>query len=147
VAVRLTQNLVEETCSTWTLVPLATPRVWRCCPHCGQPRPFESSGRFRLNANKRRVDGWLIYRCPQCDATWNREVVARRSPREIDADLLSRLEQNDAETAWRYAFDVASLASQGRRIDEPPIRVVRSGVQAMRKEQQERKPSWTLHGR
>jgi len=76
------------------------------------------------------VDGWLIYRCCQCGATWNREIVARRTPREIGADLLQRLERNDAETAWQYAFDVAGLAGQGMRIDEPPIRVERSPADA-----------------
>ena len=92
--------------------------------------PFESSERFRVNANKRRVDGWLIYRCTRCGATWNREIVARRSPREIGADLLQRLEQNDAQTARRYAFDVAPLTGAGMRVEGPvPIRVERAPLE------------------
>ncbi|MEM9487490.1 MAG: DUF1062 domain-containing protein [Myxococcota bacterium] len=106
-----------ESHSRWTIIPLSTPRVWRRCRGCGDTRAFASSDRFRINANQRRLDVWLIYRCVHCEATWNREIFARVSPEAIERDLYGRLLGNDRSTAWRCAFDVAGLRARGLRVD------------------------------
>jgi hypothetical protein len=115
-----------ETRARWIVRPEHPPRVWRPCPHCGVLRPFASSGRFRLNANGRRVDVWLVYRCSACDATWNRELFARSDARRIGADLYDRMMRNDEATSWRYACDVEALSRAGMRVDgEAPLHIDR----------------------
>jgi hypothetical protein len=33
--------------------------------------------KFRTNAQKKRIDVWLIYRCSTCDETWNLPIYER----------------------------------------------------------------------
>ena len=41
-------------------------RVYHRCGGCGKKREFVNSGKFRVNANGKNVDVWLIYRCSKC---------------------------------------------------------------------------------
>jgi hypothetical protein len=88
--------------AVWTLHALETPRVPRRCPRCDAPRRFVSSGKFRVNAQKRQLDVWLVYNCPGCDASWNAPIVERAAPEDIPG--LERYHENDAAVAWRCAF-------------------------------------------
>jgi hypothetical protein len=107
----------------WTLRAARPPRVWRHCPRCDARRAFASSERFRVNAQKRRVDVWLIHRCPDCDFTWNATVVERATPEEIGAARYALFQDNDAATAWACAFAVpgADLAAVPVVVDRPPL--------------------------
>lgn len=102
----------------WTLIANRFPRPWRSCPRCGTQRAFECSGKFRLNANGRRLDAWLVYKCTACDDTWNHTLFERRNTRELDPDLLSALEANDPALVSRFAFDVAALRRAAHRVEE-----------------------------
>ena len=64
--------------------PRTPPQPWLACSRCRDIRPFRCSEKFRLNANGKRLDAWLIYRCGSCDNTWNRPVLERRNRRDID---------------------------------------------------------------
>jgi hypothetical protein len=110
----------------WRIVPSEPPRALRPCAGCGGIQPFVSSGRFRVNAQKRRLDVWLIYRCAHCDKTWNLEILARTRPEQIDPSLLSQLLANDPDTARRHACDLGRLARAGARtLPAPGFRVER----------------------
>ncbi|MFE0017142.1 DUF1062 domain-containing protein [Mesorhizobium sp. NPDC059054] len=102
----------------WILIANRFPRPWRSCSRCGTQRAFECSGKFRLNANGRRLDAWLVYKCTTCDDTWNHTLFERRSTRDIDPDLLSGLEANDPALISRFAFDVAALRWVAHRVEE-----------------------------
>src|SRR5262245_54328852 len=112
--------------AVWTVRAAHTPRVPRRCPRCDTTRDFVSSDRFRLNAQKRRVDVFLVYRCPACDFTWNAEVIARATPEEIGPARYALLQENDAATAWRCAFAVpgADLASLPLVVEQQPLPLV-----------------------
>lgn len=101
----------------WRVVALRPPRALRACAGCGGIRPFTSSGCFRVNAQKRRLDVWLIYRCVHCDGTWNLEVVSRVRPDAVDPAALSRWHQNDEAAALAVAFDAPRLARAGARVE------------------------------
>ena len=60
----------------WMIKPVKPPAVRRQCPGCGKDL-YESTGRFRVNANGNRLDVWLIYRCMQCGKSWNMEILER----------------------------------------------------------------------
>ncbi len=109
----------------WTLIANRFPRPWRSCPRCGTQRAFECSDKFRLNANGRRLDAWLVYKCTTCDDTWNHTLFERRNARDLDPDLLSALEANDPALVRRYAFDVAALRRFAYRVEEFAGNVVR----------------------
>lgn len=109
-------------CSTlhvaWTIVAEIPPEPWIVCSGCGGPRPFRCSGRVRLNANGRKLDAWLIYKCRACDRTWNRPLFERRPVRDLDPAALAALQANDADLVRRVAFDIAALRRWTARIDE-----------------------------
>lgn len=101
----------------WHITPQVPPRVWRHCGHCGAKRPFVSSGKFRSNAQKKRLDVWLIYRCAACGQTWNYPLFERCAVSEIDPPLFQAITGNCAETARRYACDLARLRSYADRVE------------------------------
>ena len=73
------------------------------CSKCGKNSRFVCSGKFRVNANGKRVDVWLIYRCERCKTTWNKEIFSGVKPSRIDRELYQAFLDNDWETAMRYA--------------------------------------------
>jgi hypothetical protein len=89
---------------TWSVVALEAPRVHRRCPRCGEQRRFVSSDKFRINAQKRRLDVWLIHKCEACDFTWNLTVLERVLPQDIDTARYRRFLENDRHEAWACAF-------------------------------------------
>jgi hypothetical protein len=70
-----------------------------------------------VNAQKRRIDVWLIYRCGKCNDTWNCEVIERAAPEKIGAEALDRFLENDAGEARRRAFDFAAITRLGVELE------------------------------
>ena len=101
----------------WNITPLHPPRIWRHCGHCGTARPFVSSGKFRSNTQKKRLDVWLIHRCAACGETWNYPIFKRCPVGEIAPPLFQAIAGNCAETARRYACDVARLRSHAESVE------------------------------
>ncbi len=101
----------------WTVTTLSSPRPWLRCPTCATARPFVFSGKARLNANGRRLDAWLIYRCASCAATWNRPVLERRAVADVPPDLFDALQANDGAVLAGLADRTADLGRFTRRID------------------------------
>jgi hypothetical protein len=93
-----------------------TPHILRHCARCRATRPFASSGKFRVNAQKKLIDVWLIYRCGTCDQTWNFAVHERVGVNALSPDDLNAFMQNDAILAARHAGDLAALARQGATV-------------------------------
>ncbi|NNM62945.1 MAG: DUF1062 domain-containing protein [Steroidobacteraceae bacterium] len=116
----------------WTIEPLAAPQPHLPCSHCGRMTAFRSSGTFRLNANGKRLDAWLIYRCLGCDGTWNRPVFERLAIGTIDPDQLNQLQANDAGLAAAIAFDGAGLRRFTSRVEpDGGVRVLKQVIIAV----------------
>ncbi len=110
----------------WTITPQIAPRPWLNCNRCGDARPFRSSGKIRMNANGGRIDAWLIYKCKDCENSWNRPLLERRGIGEIDPSMLHALQTNDEDLVRRVAFDVEDLRRRTQRVEEfAEIKVVR----------------------
>ncbi|WP_158816767.1 DUF1062 domain-containing protein [Methylocapsa sp. S129] len=102
----------------WTITPQIAPRPWLTCNRCGGARAFRSSDKIRINANGKRVDAWLIYKCVDCENSWNRPLFERRHIRDIDPAFLQALQTNDPDWARRAAFDVEDLKRRSERVEE-----------------------------
>lgn len=102
----------------WTVIPRIAPQPWIACSGCGGLKPFQSSGKIRLNANGKKLDAWLIYKCSTCDKTWNRSIFERRSVRDISPASFKALRSNDPEWIRTKAFDIDALRRDAHRIDE-----------------------------
>jgi hypothetical protein len=109
----------------WTVIPKFPPQPWIVCSGCGGLRAFQSSNKIRLNANGRKLDAWLIYKCIACDKTWNRPIFERRNVRDINPAVLEALQANDPNWIRVEAFNLEALRRKARRIDEFPEYEVR----------------------
>ena len=95
----------------WIVTPDRLPMALRKCPRCGGKSGFENSGRFRVNANGRSLDVWLIYRCKSCDATWNMAIYQRVDAASLDREEYKRFLDNDIRLAAQYGSDPARFAA------------------------------------
>lgn len=111
----------------WKLRPASLPLAERYCKKCGKKAPFFCSGQFRVNAQKKRVDVWLIYRCSCCSSRWNVEILSRVSPQEVDPALLEGFFQNDPALAERYAADIPFLQRSGAQVLLPDFMLTGEG--------------------
>lgn len=102
----------------WTIAPGTAPRPLINCNRCGTVKAYRCSDKFRVNANGKRIDVWLIYRCIDCDNSWNFGIFERCNRRDIEPTLLAALESNDPALTRRHAFDVLALRSRVGRVEE-----------------------------
>lgn len=87
-------------------------------------RPYRCSGKVRLNANGRRLDAWLIYRCSTCDRTWNLPLLDRVAVSAVDPKDLWAMQVSDPAWVGARAFDLALLRRHVDRIDQPTDLIV-----------------------
>ena len=90
--------------------------LWRLCGTCACRRRYICSGNFRVNANGKHLDVWLIYRCENCETTWNMTILSRIKPDDIPTPVYQAFLANDSATALRYAFDVPLIQRNGCEI-------------------------------
>lgn len=83
-------------------------------------KAFKSSGKIRLNANGRKLDAWLIYKCVTCEKTWNRPIFERQNIRDIDPVVLEALQTNDPQWIRTETFNLEALRRKSQRVDEFP---------------------------
>ena len=121
---RMTGTFSDTVTLAWHIAPLSPPRPLRHCPGCSTSRPYRCSGKVRLNANGRRLDAWLIYRCSVCDRTWNLPLLDRVAVTAIDPKDLWAMEVSDPAWVEARAFDLALLRQHAKRIDMPTDLIV-----------------------
>ncbi len=102
----------------WTIIPRTAPQPWIACSGCGCLKPFRSSGKIRLNANGKKLDAWLIYKCSACDKTWNRTLFERQNVRGLAPAVQEALQTNDIRWIRAQEFDLDALRRKAQRIDE-----------------------------
>ena len=105
-----------ETTITWEVKVKNTPLLIKKCSHCDSDR-FYCSDKFRMNAQKKNIDVWLIYRCVKCDNTCNLTLLSRSKPDLIDKTLFHSFSMNDKDAAWKYAFSTEMERKNNLRLD------------------------------
>lgn len=108
---------MNHTILQWTVLPTSTPHILRRCPKCSKIMPFASTDKFRVNAQQKNLDVWLIYACTHCSSTLNMELYARIAPVQLPAELYEQFLSNNQETAIRYAFDQTMLLKNNAVVD------------------------------
>lgn len=78
----------------WVVVPTCLPLVRRRCHACASER-FRATGKFRVNANHKLIDAWLLVRCTGCGDTVKLTLFERMTVRSVRPELLDRLHDND----------------------------------------------------
>jgi hypothetical protein len=102
----------------WTINPRIAPQPWIACSGCGGLKSFRSRGKIRLNANGKRLDAWLIYKCSVCNKTWNRTLFERQSVRNLAPTALEALQTNNIHWIRAQEFDLDALRRKAQHVDE-----------------------------
>ncbi|MFD9338957.1 DUF1062 domain-containing protein [Streptomyces sp. NPDC060028] len=89
---------------TWVVVPTCLPIVLRRCHRCASGR-FQTNGKFRVNANHKLLDAWLLALCTQCGDTTKLTVLERMNVRSVQPELLNLLHDNDPGLAGELLQD------------------------------------------
>jgi hypothetical protein len=111
---------------TWQVAPLQPPLVRRHCSRCSNEMPFACSMKFRTNAQKKRIDVWLIYRCSACEEVWNLSIFERVGVGEMAPDAFDAIARNDPALALRHAFDRTRLMRHGTLEERPDVSIRKS---------------------
>jgi hypothetical protein len=106
----------------WTITPANAPEPWLNCSRCRDTTRFRANGKIRVNANCKRLDAWLIYKCASRDNTWNRPIVERRHVSTIDPHILASLQANDPELSRRLAFEKWPRKLKVKHFDDAAVR-------------------------
>ncbi|GAA5103809.1 DUF1062 domain-containing protein [Nocardia iowensis] len=80
----------------WVVVPTCLPTIRRRCHACASER-FRASGKFRVNANHKLIDAWLLALCTGCGETAKLTVLERMNVRSVRPELLDRLHDNNPD--------------------------------------------------
>lgn len=83
-----------------------------------------------MNANGRRLDAWLIYKCVSCDKTWNLPLFERAAVSMIAETDLQAMHSSDPAWVRAREFDLAALRQHCERIDIPSDLRVTKGIES-----------------
>ncbi|GKQ36867.1 DUF1062 domain-containing protein [Streptomyces sp. A012304] len=90
--------------NNWVVMPTCLPLVLRRCHTCASER-FRANGKFRVNANHKLIDAWLLVLCAACGETAKLTVLERVNVRSVRPELLDRLHDNDPGLAAELLQD------------------------------------------
>lgn len=90
----------------WLVRRTRLPLVRRRCTSCSGSA-FAATGKFRVNANGKLLDVWLLLRCLSCDQSAKAAVLERAPVRTIERSKLQGYQANDAEIVVQTLLDTA----------------------------------------
>ncbi|WBO64970.1 DUF1062 domain-containing protein [Streptomyces camelliae] len=90
--------------NSWVVMPTCLPTVLRRCHACASER-FRANGKFRVNANHKLLDAWLLVLCAACGETAKLTVLERVNVRSVRPELLDRMHDNDPDLAAELLQD------------------------------------------
>ncbi|MFF4908489.1 DUF1062 domain-containing protein [Streptomyces sp. NPDC001260] len=90
--------------NNWVVVPTCLPLVLRRCHTCASGT-FRPNGKFRVNANHKLIDAWLLALCTSCGDTAKFTVLERANVRSVRPALLDRMHDNDSGLAAELLRD------------------------------------------
>ncbi|MGY5134001.1 DUF1062 domain-containing protein [Streptomyces nigrescens] len=88
----------------WVVAPTCLPLVLRRCHTCTSER-FRPNGKFRVNANHKLLDAWLLALCTTCGDTAKLTLLERVNVRSVRPELLDRMHDNDPDLAAELLQD------------------------------------------
>jgi hypothetical protein len=107
---------VRRLTTQWLVCPTGLPLIRRRCPRCSSGR-YRAHGKFRVNANHKLLDVWLLALCAGCGETVKLTVLERVHVRAIDPSTLTRFHDNDLELAAKLLQDPGLLRRNGVTLD------------------------------
>lgn len=90
--------------SQWLVRPKDFPTIRRRCRTCPSSQ-YRTQGRFRVNANHKLLDVWLLALCVRCDETVKLTVLERVTVGSVEPTMLGAFHHNNAALAAKLLAD------------------------------------------
>jgi hypothetical protein len=94
----------------WMIRELGLPTIVKPCVSCRSTR-HHPTGKFRVNANGKLLDVWMLICCELCDRTSKIPIHERIHVQALERGRLPKFEKNDPAMVRRLVMD-GMLASQ-----------------------------------
>jgi hypothetical protein len=113
----VTENeTVRRFATRWLVCRTGLPLIRRRCLTCTSAR-YRAHGKFRVNANRKLLDVWLLALCAGCGETVKLTVLERVRVRAIDPSILARFHDNDVVLAAKLLDDPGLLRRNSVTLD------------------------------
>ena len=100
----------------WVVRELGLPTIVKACVSCRSTR-HHPTGKFRVNANGKLLDVWMLICCERCGRTSKIPVHERVHVQALKHERLLMFETNAAAMVRRLATDAALAGKAGHRLD------------------------------
>ena len=100
----------------WTVRQSGLPAVVKPCQDCAGQR-HRPAGKFRVNANGKLLDVWLLLYCAACGRTSKVPVHERIQVHSLERARLLAYEANDPAVVRELAMSASLAAKNGYRLD------------------------------
>jgi hypothetical protein len=100
----------------WVVRESGLPAVVKPCPDCSGTR-HHPSGKFRVNANGKLLDVWLLLGCAACGRTSKVPVCGRVRVQSLEPARRLAYQANDPAMVRELIMSPALAAKNGYRLD------------------------------
>jgi hypothetical protein len=100
----------------WTVRQSGLPAVVKPCPDCAGRR-HRPAGKFRVNANGKLLDVWLLLRCEACGRTSKAPVHERIQVHSLERARRLAYEANDPAVVRELAMSTSLATKNGYGLD------------------------------
>jgi len=100
----------------WVIRELGLPAIVKTCVSCGSTR-HHPTGKFRVNANGKLLDVWLLICCEVCGRTSKIPVHERICVQALDRERLLMFQDNDLAMVRNLAMDPALARQAAYQLD------------------------------
>jgi hypothetical protein len=100
----------------WVIRQLGLPAIVKACVSCRSAR-HRPTGKFRVNANGRLLDVWMLICCEQCGHTSKIPVHERVYVRTLESGRRLRFENNDPAMVRELVMDTTLAVRAGYQLD------------------------------
>lgn len=100
----------------WVVRELGLPAIVKACVSCRSTR-HRPTGKFRVNANRKLLDVWMLIGCELCDRTSKIPIHERIPVQALDSQRLLMFENNDPAMVRHLAMDAALAGKSAYRLD------------------------------
>jgi len=100
----------------WVVRELGLPAIVKACVSCRSTR-HHPTGKFRVNANGKLLDVWMLIHCERCGRTSKIPVHERVHVQALKHERLLMFETNAPAMVRRLTTDTALAGKAGHRLD------------------------------
>jgi hypothetical protein len=100
----------------WVIRELGLPAIVKACMSCRSMR-HHPTGKFRVNANGKLLDVWMLICCELCGRTSKIPIHERIYVRALESERLLMFENNDPAMVRELAMDGALARKAAHQLD------------------------------